>query len=84
MKKIFFPEPYNWRKYGQYNLEIFEHYQTVPLEQVQEKFAQSHEGILSLIGRFSNDELFSKGTYPWVGGSSLGSYFVSATESHYE
>ncbi|MGM9886348.1 MAG: ClbS/DfsB family four-helix bundle protein [Lactococcus sp.] len=82
--KKFFPEPYNWRTYGQYNQEIFERYQTVPLEQVQEKFAQSHEEILSLIGRFSNDELFSKGTYPWVGGSSLGSYFVSATSSHYE
>lgn len=32
----------------------------------------------------SNEELFSKGTYQWVGGSPLGSYFVSATASHYD
>ena len=28
-------------------------------------------------------ELFSKGVYKWAGGSTLGSYFVSATSSHY-
>lgn len=33
---------------------------------------------------FSNEELFSKGTYDWVGGSTLGSYFVSVTSSHYD
>ena len=31
-----------------------------------------------------NEELFSKGTYKWVGGSTLGSYFVSTTSSHYD
>lgn len=33
---------------------------------------------------FSNEELFSKGVYKWVGGSTLGSYFVSVTASHYD
>ncbi len=27
---------------------------------------------------------FSKKVYKWVGGSTLGSYFVSATSSHYD
>jgi len=28
--------------------------------------------------------LFSKGVYRWAPGSTLGSYFVSATASHYD
>jgi hypothetical protein len=38
---------------------------------------------MELANDFSNGELFSKGIFPWVGGSTLGSYFVSATSSHY-
>ena len=33
---------------------------------------------------FSNDELFTKGIYKWTRGTSLGSYFVSSTSSHYD
>ena len=46
-------------------------------------FKKSHTEILRLAETFSNDELFSKGVYKWVGGSTLGSYFVSETSSHY-
>ncbi len=40
--------------------------------------------VLELIEVFSNDELFTKGVYKWTGGTSLGSYFVSSTSSHYD
>ena len=46
--------------------------------------AKSHKEVISLAETFSNEELFSKGVYKWVGGSTLGSYFVSNTASHYE
>ncbi len=39
---------------------------------------------MKLAEEFSNEELFSKGVYQWVGGSTLGSYFVSTTASHYD
>ena len=32
----------------------------------------------------THEELFSKKVYKWVGGSTLGSYFVSSTSSHYD
>ena len=37
-----------------------------------------------LAEKFSDKELFEKNVFPWVGGSTLGSYFVSATSSHYD
>ena len=39
---------------------------------------------LSEIEKFTNEELFQKNVYDWVGGSTLGSYFVSVTSSHYD
>lgn len=39
--------------------------------------------MLNLIEHFTNEELFSKGIYTWTFGSTLGSYVVSATSSHY-
>lgn len=47
-------------------------------------FHKSHKDILELAERFKNEELFSKDVYKWVGGSALGSYFVSTTSSHYD
>ena len=46
--------------------------------------AESHAKVMALAETFSNEELFSKGAFPWVGGSTLGSYFVSNTSSHYD
>ena len=39
---------------------------------------------MALAETFTNEQLFAKGTYTWVGGSTLGSYFVSCTSSHYD
>ncbi|MFC1239685.1 ClbS/DfsB family four-helix bundle protein [Treponema vincentii] len=33
---------------------------------------------------FSNEELFTKKVFDWTGTTSLGSYCVSATSSHYD
>ena len=47
-------------------------------------FDKSHSDVLELAEKFTSEELFSKGVYKWTVGSALGSYFVSATASHYD
>lgn len=32
----------------------------------------------------SNEELFQKDVFSWVGGSTIGSYYISVTSSHYD
>lgn len=54
------------------------------LEEAKQMVQESHEQVMALAATFSNEELFSKGVYPWVGGNTLGSYFVSDTSSHYD
>ncbi len=82
--KPFIPEPYNWKTYGDMNVAFWRKHQNTSLEEAREMKKKSHEQVLELAEAFSNEELFSKGVYKWVGGSTLGSYFVSVTASHYD
>lgn len=82
--KPFLLEGYNWKTTGAMNVVFWEKHQETSYEKALQLLADSHQQVLELAETFSNDELFSKGTFPWVGGSTLGSYFVSATSSHYD
>lgn len=80
----FLPEPYNWKTYAGLNMEFWKKHQSTSLEDAKVMVQQSHDEILKLADTFSNEELFTKGVYKWVGGSTLGSYFTSVTASHYD
>lgn len=82
--KPFIPEPYNWKTYGTMNVEFWKKHQSTSLENAMHMLEKSHTKVLALAETFSNEELFSKGVYKWTGGSTLGSYFVSVTASHYD
>ena len=82
--KPFLPEPYNWKTYGDMNVEFWKKHQSTSLEDAENMLQKSHNEVIKLAETFSNEELFSKGVYKWVGGSTLGSYFVSVTASHYD
>ncbi|MDE5678870.1 MAG: ClbS/DfsB family four-helix bundle protein, partial [Lachnospiraceae bacterium] len=75
---------YETETYGNMNVTFWEKHQNTTLEEAEKMLAKSHKEVISLAETFSNEELFSKGVYKWVGGSTLGSYFVSNTASHYE
>jgi len=83
-ERPFLPEPYNWKTYGEMNVAIWKKHQKTSLEEATKLLEQSHEEVLELMEGFSNDQLFTKGFYKWTGGTSLGSYFVSSTSSHYD
>lgn len=82
--KPFLPEPYNWKSYGDMNIGFFKKHQNTTLDEASKLFMQSHEDVMKLAESFTNEELFSKGVYKWVGGTTLGSYFISVAPSHYD
>lgn len=82
--KPFIPVPYNWKSYGDMNVEFWKKHQSTPLEEAKSLLNQSHKDVMKLADSFSGEELFSKGVFKWTGGSTLGSYFVSVTASHYD
>ena len=83
-EKPFLPEPYNWRTYGDMNVEFWKKHQNISLEDATRNLEKSHKDVLELAEKFTNEELFSRKIYKWVGGSTLGSYLVSTTSSHYD
>lgn len=80
----FIPAPYNWKTYGEMNVEFWNKHQKTTLAEAKSMLQKSHTEVMQLMEHFSNEELFSKGVYKWVGGSTLGSYFISVTASHYD
>lgn len=80
----FIPHPYNWKSYGAMNMAFYNKHQKTALEDAKQMLRKSHDEVIKLLEGFTNEELFSKGVYSWVKGSTLGSYFVSTTASHYE
>lgn len=83
-KENFLPRPYNWKTYGEMNIEFWEKHQNTSLEEATDKVKESHKAVLDSIQAFSNEALFSKQFFNWTGTTTLGSYCVSATSSHYE
>lgn len=80
----FIPKPYNWKTYGKMNVKFWEKHQDTSLKEAKEMLMISHEAVMKEAEAFTNEELFTKNTFKWVGGSSLGSYFISVTASHYD
>ena len=83
-EKPFLLPPYNWKTYGDMNVEFWKKHQNTSLEDAEKMYLKSHEDVMKLAETFSDEELFTKDVFSWVGGSTLGSYFVSTTASHYD
>lgn len=82
--KSFLPEPYNWKTYPVMNVEFWKKHQSTSLSDAKAMLKESHQQVMELIATFSDNELFNKGIFDWTGTSTLGSYSVSATSSHYD
>jgi hypothetical protein len=83
-KSNFLPKPYTWKTYGDMNVKFWQKHQTTELDDAKEMFKKSHKSVLKMIQTFSNDQLFKKKSFDWTGTTTLGSYCVSATSSHYD
>lgn len=82
--KQFLKEGYNWKTYGGMNVDFVEKHKDSSYDESLALLKESHVKVIALAESLSNEELFAKKVFPWVGGSALGSYFVSTTVSHYD
>jgi len=80
----FLPAPYNWKTYPQMNVVFWEKHQNTSYTDAETMLKKTHKEVMAIIETFSNEALFSKGAFDWTGTTTLGSYCVSATSSHYD
>ena len=79
----FLSAPYNWKTYPQMNVAFWEKHQSTSYTDAETMLKKTHKEVMALIETFSNEALFAKGVFDWTGTTTLGSYCVSATSSHY-
>lgn len=80
----FMPAPgYKWNTLKQLNMEIWENYQDITLNQALNKLKLSHERVMELIKNHTNEEIMTKKYYKWTKTSNLYIYFAANTSQHY-
>ncbi len=72
-----------WSETPALNDEIYRNAADDDWTDIEQRLRSSHRAITELIASYSNDDLFTKKRYKWTGSTSVGSYAVSATSSHY-
>ena len=75
---------YTFKTTPELNHEIWKKYQTTEYNKVLNMIKESFSEIQVLINQHNDNELFEKKKYKWTGTTSLGSYLISATSSHYD
>lgn len=75
---------YTWKTTPDLNRKIWEEYKDMELGAIRNLLHQSHGQVQQIIESHTDEELFQKRRYPWTGSTSLGSYLVSNTTSHYD
>ena len=76
-------EGYKWNETPALNQAIYEAHKDDSLEEVREAFDRSYEEILSVIEMTKESALFTPKLFAWTRDNAMGTYFVSATSSHY-
>ena len=75
---------YTWKTTPELNLEIWKKYSDADLLEIKNNLQDSFLRVQELISKHTEEELFEKKRYKWTGTTSLASYLISATSSHYD
>ncbi|MGB7981925.1 MAG: ClbS/DfsB family four-helix bundle protein [Candidatus Nanopelagicales bacterium] len=74
---------YTWAMTPALNATIQARCAQDPWADVADRLRASHARVLEVIDSCAPEDLFAKKRYAWTGTTSVGSYAVSATSSHY-
>ena len=78
------PAPgFKWNQTPALNEQIYWQYRDLSWDAVMALFIASRDKIWDTIRSVSNTDMFTPGQYKWTGKNAMGTYFVSATSSHY-
>ena len=75
---------YTFKTLPALNMAIWEQYQDTSYDEAVKMLEGSFADVQKLIHAHTEEELFEKKRYKWTGTTSLGSYMISATSSHYD
>lgn len=84
-ESIEMPAPgYSWKETPALNDEIYQRIKDDSYETIVARLSRSHTAVRDVLESYSDEDLFTKKRFKWTGSTSVGSYAVSATSSHYD
>ncbi len=75
---------YTWKTTPDLNKEIWRKYKDIDINEIKKVLQNSFDELQKIIGKHTQEELFEKRRFKWTGTTSLGSYLISSTSSHYD
>lgn len=76
-------EGYTFAETPALNEAIFQRTKDDKWDDIVARLQATHEALMAVIDRYDDPDLFTKKRYAWTSSTSVGSYLVSATSSHY-
>ena len=77
-------EGYTWKDVPEFNQMIQKKYSNTGLITIREKLSSTHDQLMELIEKHSEDDLYTKKKYGWTGSTSLAVYLRLSLSSHYD
>lgn len=79
------PAPgFTWKDTPRLNEQIYLQTKDDSYAEVIARLASSHDRVRSIVAGYADDDLSTKRRFSWTGSTSVLSYAVSATSSHYD
>jgi hypothetical protein len=75
---------FTWKQTPELNEQIWQRTHDDGWDDVRARLDASHARVRNVVASYRGDDLFAKGRFGWTGSTSVGSYAVSATTSHYD
>lgn len=75
---------FTWRQTPGLNEQIWHRTRHDGWDEVRARLDVSHARVRDVVASYADDDLFAKRRFAWTGSTSVGSYAVSATTSHYD
>lgn len=73
-----------WSQTPELNDRIWQATRDDSWDEVTSRLAASHTAVRDVVASYDDEHLFAKKRFRWTGSTSVGSYAVSATTSHYD
>jgi len=83
-KKPAVPAPgYTFKDAPELNEKLYQEYKSIVWDDLSKKFTKSHNQLLNIVEKHSDEELSTKRKYAWTGSTSITCYLASGLSSHY-
>jgi len=83
-KKPAIPAPgFTFKDAPELNEKLYQEYKLIMWDDLIKKFTKSHNQLLNIVKKHTDEELSTKKKYVWTGTTSITCYLASALSSHY-